>query len=113
MPALDRWNENSTVIVNAAFVDEDGAPVTPNAAKYRVDDHASETAIVALTAISPLSTAVDIEIPGSANKMVDTTKRTEVRKVTVQFTYGSGRRGTAEYRYELVNLQFVTATLVP
>lgn len=101
---LDSFNERATVTVTVAFTDEDGDPVTPDAATYRIDDKASRTAILGATAIGSLSPSVDIDITGEQNAILRPRKPFEIRTMTVEFDYGSGKHGTGEYNYKLLNL---------
>lgn len=105
---LAEYNERSSVIVTAAFTDEDDAPVTPDSATYRVDDEASRSAIVLSTPISPLSTSASIKVGSEANAIIRPRNRFEIRTVTVEFDYTSATygamHGTSVYRYKLWNL---------
>ena len=101
---LDEFNERSSITVTCTFADEDAMPVTPDAATYRIDDEASKTNILPATAISPLSTSVDLEITDEQNAIIKSRKDFEIRTVTVEFDYGADKHGTAEYKYKLKNL---------
>lgn len=101
---LDSVNERSTWTITASFFDDDDVAVTPTAATYRVDDEKSRTNIIPPTALSGLSTTEDIEITSDQNYIIRSRRAYEVRTVTVEFDYGSGKHGTAQYRYKLVNL---------
>jgi len=101
---LDSYNERATVIVTAVFTDDDGNPVTPDSATYRIDDKASRTNILPATAITPLSTSVDIEITSEQNAIIKRRKASEIRTVTVEFDYDTNKHGTGQYEYKLVNL---------
>ena len=106
MAALTTINERTTLVLTLAFFDEDDAAVTPTSAWYRVDDAASGTAMVAQTDLTGLSTTKELEITSAQNASL--TWSLEERVVTVSFSYGSGRRGTDEYRYLVKNLSYVT-----
>jgi hypothetical protein len=101
---LDSFNERSSVTVTVTFADEDGTPVTPDAATYRIDDEASRTNILPATSIGSLSTSVDLEITDEQNAIIRPRKPYEIRTITVEFDYGAGKHGTAQYRYKLLNL---------
>lgn len=104
---LDTCNERSTFTVTISFFDEDAVAVTPDAATYRVDDEASRINLVPSTAISPLSTSVDIIITSDENRIIRSRRPDEVRTVTVEFDYESDNgpaHGTAQYKYKLINL---------
>jgi hypothetical protein len=99
-------NERSTLILTVSFFDEDGVPVTPDAATYRIDSVNGNrgTNILSATAISPLDTTADIEITSEQNNILRNREAFEIRVVTIGFDYGSGKHGTAEYRYRVMNL---------
>lgn len=101
---LDSFNERSTVVLTVAFLDDDGAAVTPDAATYRIDDEANRASVQSATTISPLDDTVDLEITGDQNYIIKPRSKSEIRTVTIEFDYDSGKHGTAEYRYKLVNL---------
>lgn len=104
---LDTCNERSQLAITISFLDENSDPVTPTAATYRIDDQASRTSIQSATAISPLSTTVDIIITSDQNYIVRSRKPFEIRTVTVEFDYTSEAgpaHATAQYRYKLINL---------
>lgn len=102
---LDERNERSTVIVTVSFLDEDDVPVTPDSATYRIDDEENRRSILPATAIGGLSTSVDIVITSDQNYIIRPRSDYEIRTVTVEFLYDSGtKRGTAQYRYKLINL---------
>lgn len=102
---LDEVNERSTYIVAVSFFDEDGVPVTPDAATVRIDDEKRRVNIRPQEAISPLDDTVDIEITSDENYIIRPRSDYEVRTVTIQYDYdGSSKHGTAQYRYKLLNL---------
>lgn len=104
---LDTCNERSTFPVEIAFLDENGDPVTPDSATYRVDDEAARTNIVSSTAISPLAETVDIIISSDQNYIIRSRRPYEVRTVTVEFNYTAEHgpaHATSEYKYKLLNL---------
>lgn len=104
---LDTCNERATFTIAVSFLDENSVAVTPDSATYRIDDQASRTNIQSATAISPLSTTVDIIITSDQNYIVRSRKPFEIRTVTVEFDYTSENgpaHGTAQYKYKLINL---------
>src|SRR5678815_5015493 len=102
--ALDQFNERSSMTVTVAFADEDGEPVTPDSATWRIDDEDSRTSILPATVISPLATSVELEITDEQNRIIRTRSKFEIRTVTVEFDYGTDKHGTAQYKYKLMNL---------
>jgi len=108
---LDEINERSSCTVEVSFFDEDAAPVTPDAVRYRVDDLASNTLMTNGT-IAPgdLDDVIDVLIDADYNLILMETHSYEIRIFTVEFSYDDNtRRGTAEYRYRVKNLYGVTA----
>lgn len=103
---LDEVNERSTSFITVAFTDEDGNPVTPDAATYRLDNISRPiTAILPATAFPSLAASVDIEITSDQNQIYRNRNVFEVREMTVEFDYdGSTKHGTAKYRYKVLNL---------
>ena len=101
---LDECNERSTWLVDVAFFDDEGTPVTPSAATVRIDDEKNRTNIRPATAIGSLNTTVTLEITADENYIIRPRAKYEVRTVTVGFDYGVGRHGNTEYRYKLINL---------
>jgi hypothetical protein len=101
---LDEVNERSTLMLTVSFFDEDSVAVTPDAATYRIDDPTSRTNILPATAITPLGVTADLEITSDENRVIRSRSASEVRVLTVEFDYGTGKHGTAEYRYRVLNL---------
>lgn len=101
---LDEVNERSTYLLTVSFFDEDDAPVTPSFATYRIDDESRRTNIQPAAVISPLSTTAELEITSEQNAILRPRSISEVRTVTVEYDYGAGRHGTAQYKYRLLNL---------
>ena len=104
MSALTTINEKTTLLVTAAFFDEDGIAATPSAATYRIHDRGTGTVIKAVTALTGLSTTKQIEITSAENAMVVAGAATEEHVLTLEWDYGAGRHGTDEYRWLVRNL---------
>jgi len=101
---MDTFNERSTVLVAVAFRDEDGVAVIPTSASYRLDDVRSGVHIIESTALGSLAASMEIEIPHASNTVLDQRREFEQHRLTVQFDYGSGRRGTNDYVFAVRNL---------
>lgn len=100
-------NERSAFPIAVSFLDENGDPVTPTAATYRIDNEASKTAILPATSFPSLAASVDLWITSDQNFIVKPRAKSEIRTVTVQYTYESENGptpATAQYKYKLVNL---------
>lgn len=111
---LDERNERTTVIITVNFLDENGDPVTPDSATYRIDDEDNRANILPATAIGSLSDSVDLEITPEQNTIIRRRNDYEIRTVTVEWDYdGSTKHGTAEYKYKLLNLYGVVDVVSP
>lgn len=103
---MDIVNEKIDSTLTASFKDEDGNPITPSSGSYRIDDD-SATEITGDTAFTPTGSSYDISISANENRILDATKSSEKRTVTVTFQYG-GKQGVEEYRYLVRNLKYKT-----
>lgn len=101
-------NERSAFPIAVSFLDENGDPVTPTSATYRIDDETSKTAILPATSFPSLAASVDLWITSDQNFIVKSQRgKPEIRTVTVRYTYESENgptAATAQYKYKLVNL---------
>lgn len=100
-------NERTSFPLAVAFLDENSDPVSPTSATYRIDDEASKTAILPVTAFPSLSTTVDLWITSDQNFIVKPRSKYEIRTVTVQYEYESDNGptpATAQYQYRVKNL---------
>ena len=113
---INEVNERSIHIFNVAFIDEDGAAVTPVTASYRVDDVGSDVQVRDDTDISIAApdTDKDVILTVADTSILDETKPYETRRVTVVWTYWTQTspsvtgNGTYEYLLNVVNLKGVT-----
>lgn len=113
MTALATINDRTTMMLNVAFYDEDDAAVTPDSATYRIDAPNEGVVILASTAITGLSTTVDLTITAAQNGCVSEAPFSE-RVITVTWVYAGGKQGTDEYRYRIKNLHgIVSASVSP
>ncbi len=98
-------NERTSLTLTVSFFDEDGIAVTPDAATYRLDSVTRPvTAIVPATSFPSLASAVDLEITSEQNRIYKQRNSFEERIVTVEFDYASGKHGTNQFRYKVINL---------
>jgi hypothetical protein len=101
MPTLDTINEQTTLLVNVKFYDEDDVLTAPESATYRIDAPGEvATVILGDTPIVPLTANVDLVITSAQNASVSSAPYQE-RVVTVSWRYASSRLGTDEYRYRI------------
>lgn len=105
--ALDEVNERTAFPLTVSFRDENGEPVIPTSATYRIDDEKSRTNIQPVTSFPLLAESVDLWITGDQNYIIRPRRDYEIRTVTVSYVYESANGPTpanAQYRYKLVNL---------
>lgn len=101
--------EESTYIVTAAFTDEDGSPVTPNAGLTWTLTDGSGTVINSRTAVSITpDTSVDIVLSG--NDLALSANKDEERCFLIKGTYNSSTYGNNlpfadECRFTVDNLK--------
>jgi hypothetical protein len=105
---MDTINEKSTAIVTASFKNESGVAFTPTQAWYSLYCETSNTEIKADTELTGLGTTKDIEITPTENKIQSSANTSEVKVLTVRFTYGVAKQGTGQYRYLVTNLVNLT-----
>jgi hypothetical protein len=101
---METVNERSTSFVTLTFRDESDALVIPSSGTCQIHDAASGTEIRAESPFTPAGSTHDITISDTENRILDATRNVEERIVTVTFTYGTGKKGSGEYRYGLKNL---------
>jgi len=99
-------NELSEVTVTAFPKTPDGVAYIPVSASYRVHDCRSREELVASTTLTPAK-EMQIIIPGSANKIVVSTARSEEKAVTVLTDSGLSTQQFSQYLYRIKNLKFV------
>lgn len=108
---IDEVNERSAWFTTITFTDEDGLPVVPSIASYRIDDVPSGVEIRADTVINPLSTSVDTKWERADTLILDETHPYETRRMTITWIYGTDSppsHGASEYLLNVVNLKGVT-----
>jgi len=107
---MDTINEKSTAIVTASFFNEDDVAISPTQAWYSLYCETSATELKAETELTGLGTTKDIEITPTENQIQVAANSSEIKVLTVRFTYGGGglRQGTGQYRYAVTNLQRIT-----
>ena len=97
-------NEQTTMLVDVYFWDEDGVAVTPDSATYRLDNAETGSLILAATSMGAMATMKTLNITPAQNAILDASHRFETHVVTVDWTYNTTRHGTDEYRYTVKNL---------
>jgi hypothetical protein len=112
---IDEVNERSTWFTTVSFTDENGDPVVPATATYRIDDVGSGQQVRDTTDIDPLETESQIMWEPSDTEILDEANAYETRRMTVSWTYTTAASpsvdgvGNAEYLLNIINLRGVTA----
>ena len=102
---LDEVTERSSSFITVSFFDENGDPVIPSAATYRIDRPARKISVLGVTSISPLDVTAELAITTEQNRIYRQREASEIAEVTVEWDYGSPlKHGTAKYRYRVINL---------
>jgi hypothetical protein len=103
-------NERSSCTVTVSFTGEDGNPVVPAQATYRIDDVASGSALRAETDFPELAATVELAISAADNALIDDARSFEQRRLTVKASYGPGgsRQLNEEFRWTVRNLSFIS-----
>jgi len=100
-------NENSATQVTITPLDFDGEPFTPINARYRLDDQATSTELIAWTDLT-VADEMEISIPASAHTMQNPAVDEETKVLTVEINYGLDTAHVEEFEYVLFNKQFVS-----
>jgi hypothetical protein len=101
---MEKIVAGNTCVLSLSFTDETGAEVTPSAAAYTVEDVGSGEVLKASTAFTPSAGSYDLEISYLYNAIINPLLIKEIRRVTVNFTYGlSNKKGVSVYLYALIN----------
>jgi hypothetical protein len=105
---VDEVNAKSTWTVTAKFADKAGQPITPSAARYRIDLVDPWTPVLPWTPLANLAPTMEIFITSAQNAIIDAEAAVEPRIVTADFEYQDGPRtesGSGEYVYAVKNLK--------
>lgn len=102
---METVNEQSTCIINASFWDENKIPVVPTQAWYSLYCETTDTVIRVETEITGLMASKDIEVTPTENKIQIAANSSEIKALTVRYTYSVGKQGTGYYRYSVQNLR--------
>ena len=108
-------NERTTPIVTLAFTDENGDPVAPMEAFYRIDDCQSGTEITGDTEIVSPGVSEEIVLSQAETAILDENHEYETRRVTVWWSYGplGDKHGNGQYFLRIKNLGGITAGSPP
>jgi hypothetical protein len=103
---MEHVNERSTAYLSVTFRDKDSVEQAPSAVTYRVDDVDSGAEIRESTSIAAAGT-VQITLTPSDNVIVGENHEKELRRVTVEATYGADDAVREQFLYAVKNLRAV------
>jgi hypothetical protein len=103
---MPQVNEKSTAYLTIGFLDKAGALQTPASIVYRIDDELTRTQIRGDTTLTPTAT-VEITLTPADNAVRSASLAVERHIVTVIGAYGADDQVTAQFVYEVLNLQAV------
>ena len=100
--------EKSTSWIDVSFTDIDGAAAAPSTLEYCLDCMSTETLILDWTSVVGPSSTTRIQITPEQNSIHDSTKTSELHRITVKATFGLSDQATSEYKYLVRELDKVT-----
>ena len=106
---MNSVNEKSTAYVEATFKDKDGVNAAPTAARYRIDCVTTGTAVKGWTAISSPGEVEEITIKPDDVAIITDGNAEEIKRVTVEATYGTDDSVYEQYDLTVKNLSGVDA----
>lgn len=101
-------NEKSTTWIDVIFTDLDGAAAAPSTLEYCLDCMSSGTLILDWTNVSTPTSTTRITITPTQGAIHDSTKTSELHRLTVHATFGVSDEIRDEYKFEVMNLGKVT-----
>lgn len=107
---MSRVNEGQWANLNIQPLNRNGNAYTPVTARYRIDDKSSGNSVLAWTTIASadISSNMDVQIDATYNTIVNNSKPSEVKVVTVELDYSTATASTQVIEYEVVNLTFIS-----
>lgn len=107
-PCGERVNEGSTAWLTARFRNRAGQLDTPSAVSYSVWCVTNAQEIRALTSVTAAA-ELELELTPADNRIVSTSNRRELRRVTVWAAFGAGQAHNDQFDYWVHNLTRVTS----
>lgn len=99
-----RYKERSGFSTTAYFRDNDNAASAPTTIHYRIDDPLTDTNITGWTSISAAA-SVTVTVLPSENRIVNNSKNTELRQLTVAADKGLSTESRDTLEWRVVNIQ--------
>lgn len=100
---MSNVNERCQSTLTCTFRDKNGVLATPTTLKYRIDDILSGTVIKPNTTVTPSTSSYDITITATENRIIETSRISEERKVSCEWYSGTTLIGSADYLYRVIN----------
>lgn len=100
-------NELQTYTCQMNWTDETGAPLTPSAGTFRVDDitdPGNPVQVIDTTELNPTGPSHEIVVPHANNNILNQENKYEIRLITVTWTYSGSKQGTGYHKYRIENL---------
>lgn len=103
---MEQVNERSTAYLTVTFRDKAGAVAAPSTVTYSIHDVQSGAAIRAATPVSA-GGSVEIVLTPADNAILSANSEKELRRVTIEATYGAEDAVRAQFLYYVKNLRAV------
>lgn len=104
-------NEGSSLSVPLSFTDDTDAAVTPSAARYKLDDLAAGTSIIAWTSFAPSASTHTLVITAAQNARLNSALVLEEHRLTVEITYGTdSKKALSTYDFAIRKIGVTTST---
>lgn len=97
-------NEKSPIIFTVVLTDEEGAPLVPSTAEWRVDDVLSSTEVVGWTNIPGPTDTLIVTVAGEYNMIIDEENTREGRVFGIRINDGLEGEAHDEYKFHVLNL---------
>lgn len=105
-------SENTSCVLALTFLDQNGAPLTPNSGSFAIFDQESREIITPWTPFNPIGSVYNLLIPATVNQILKRDHESEVRVVSIIAVYdGGSAQATGEFSYEVDKLE-ITGVLM-
>jgi len=100
-------NEGTTAYMTVVCKNKAGVAEAPASAAYWIDDLGSGERVREETSLTP-GLSMEIQLAPTDNRIVDDTRGSEIRRVTVRAAYGANDALKGVYLYKVKNLSGVS-----